>query len=69
MSAQVSLVVYILPVNQRRGTEMAHHSVKLLIASALLVGCLNAALLVRSSEPSYKDFAQMARFLVHRLGV
>lgn len=49
---------------------MVLHSVKLLIASALLIGSLNAALLApRSDEPNYKEFAKMARYLVHRLGV
>lgn len=49
---------------------MALHSFKLLITSLVLIGSLNAALLAsRNDEPNYKDYAKMARYLVHRLGI
>lgn len=51
-------------------TRMSLLPIKLLVPLLVLIGSLNAALLGGPrGEPSYKDFAKMARYLVHRLGV
>lgn len=49
---------------------MVAPSVKVVLLFAVLVGSLNAAILsspVVNDEPNYKEYAKMARFLVHRL--
>lgn len=52
-------------------TKMAPHSVTLLIVVAVLFGSINAAISTPrgGDEPNYQEFAKMARFLVHKLGV
>lgn len=52
-------------------SKMGLPIVQLLFASAVLIGALNASVFpnVADREPSYKEFAKMARFIVHRLGL
>lgn len=49
---------------------MASKIFKFILAVGVLISGINASLFptTRDREPSYKEYAKMARFLVHKLG-